>query len=157
MSDQIEVNGNIYSWGSIIIKLDGVRFYGFTAVSYGDKRERVKQYGMGKAQAPRGRSRGKYTVDVTKIKGPVRSVQDLREALAAKSENGKSYGDVEMEVIVQFVETGEKPMNVQIQRCVWASNAASYSEGPDGLEEEFELDAMRILRNGLTLFDSQAA
>lgn len=157
MSDQIEVNGNQMSWGSIILKIRDERYYGFNSVSFSDKRTRVKGYGMGKHQAPRSRSRGKYEVDNVKIKGPMASVQAVRKALAADSSNGRSYGDVECEVLVQAVDTGETPLTIEIQRCVWASNSANFTEGPDGLEEEFELDPMRIIRDGLTLFDSEAA
>jgi hypothetical protein len=157
MSDQIEVNKNQMSWGSIILKIGDDRYYGFNAVSYSDKRTRTKGYGMGKSQAPRSRSRGKYEVDNVKIKGPIASVAAVRQALAGQSDNGKSYGDVECDVIVQFVDTGEEAHTVEIERCVWASNSANFTEGNEGLEEEFELDTMRIIRDGLTLFDSNAA
>lgn len=154
MSDEIRVNGNQYSWGSIIIKLDGGRYYGFTGISYADKRERVKAYGLGRHQAPRGRSRGKYTVDPIKLTGWKGSVQELREALAVFATDGVSYGDVEFEVVVQYVETGEKPMIVVCERCVITGNSTSDEEGSDPLKEELELDCMLIRRNGLVLFDA---
>ena len=56
MSDVIRVNGNQVSWGSIVLKFNGQRFYGFTSISFSDKRERVHAYGMGRHHAPRGRS-----------------------------------------------------------------------------------------------------
>ena len=154
MADEIRVNGNQHSWGSIKVKLDGVPYYGFKAVSYGDKRERVKAYGMGKHQAPRGRSRGKYTVDNCKLGGPPASVQILREALAAKSVDGISYGDVEFEVVVQYIEGQELPITVQLERCVIVANATTNEESADPLTEEIELDVMKIFRNGVTLFDA---
>jgi len=157
MSDEIEVNGNQFSWGSIIFKVDGDRYYGFNSISFSDKRTRAKGYGMTRSQAPRSRSRGKYEVDPVKVKGPVASVAALRKALAAQSSNGANYGDVECEILLQFIDTGEEPSLVEFARCVWASNSSSLSEGPDGLEEEFEMDTMRIVRDGLTLFDSEAA
>ena len=152
--DDIRVNGNALSWGSIKCKIDGVPYYGFKSVSYGDKRERVKGYGMGKHQAPRSRSRGKYTVEPAKLGGPKSSMQALREALAAKSQDGVSYGDVEFEVVIQYFEKNELPITVQLERCVIVSNSASEEEGGDPLSEEIELDVMKIYRNGLTLFDS---
>lgn len=153
MADEIRVNGNILSWGSIKIKLDGVPYYGFTSVSYSDKRERVKAYGMGKHHAPRGRSRGKYTVEPAKLGGPKDSIQRLREALAAKSANGSSYGDVEFEVVIQYFERDQIPITVQLERCVIVTNSSSEEESADPLKEEIELDVMKIYRNGLTLFD----
>jgi hypothetical protein len=155
MSDQIRVNGNVLSWGSIVVKFDGDRYYGFTSVSYGDKRERVKAYGQGRHHAPRGRSRGKYSTDPVKIGGPPSSFEILRSALAKRSGNGTSYGDVEFEVLVQAVEDGtERPINVQLEECVVTAESANFEENPDPLKEEWELDTMRIRRNGKTLFDS---
>jgi hypothetical protein len=153
MADQIRVNGNMHSWGSIIVKIDGDRFYGFNSISYGDKRERVKGYGMGRHQAPRGRSRGKYTTDPVKLGGPKSTIQALRAQLAARASDGKSYGDVEFEIVTQYVESGETPMTVEIERCVITANITNDEEGPDPLKDEVEIDCMLIRRNGLTLFD----
>lgn len=154
MADADRVNGNQISWGSIIVKLDGERYTGFTSIAFADKRERVKAYGAARHHAPRGRSRGKYTVDPVKLVGWKASVQALREALAARSADGISYGDVEFEINVQYVESDETPQNVVIERCVWASNSTSDEESPDPLKEEIELDAMLIRRNDLVLFDA---
>jgi hypothetical protein len=155
MGDQVRINGNQQSWGSIVLKIDGDRYYGFTGITYGDKRERVKSYGMGRHQAPRGRSRGKYSTDPVKLTGWKASIQTLREALAAKSANGLSYGDVEFEIVIQFIETGDNPQTVEIARCVFVGNSTSDEESADSLKEEIEIDCMAIRRNGLTLFDSE--
>jgi hypothetical protein len=153
-ADPIIVNGNQFSWGSIVLKLNQERFTGFTAISYSDKRERVKAYGMGRAHAPRGRSRGKYTIDPVKVTGWTRSVQSFREALAALAADGLSYGDIEFQILVQYIETTEAEIDVEIDRCVWMSNNTSNEENPDPLKEEVEFDAMLIRRNGLVLFDN---
>lgn len=163
MSDLIRVNNNQLSWGSIVLKLDGERYYGFTSIVFADKRERVKAYGMGRHQAPRGRSRGKYTTEPVKIAGWKGSVQIFRQALANKSGNQQSYGDVEFQALVQYIESqnvdgsGDLPLNVQIDRCVWTGNSVSDEEGADPGKEEIEVDCMYIRRNGLTLFDSNSA
>jgi hypothetical protein len=155
MADTIRVNGNQLSWGSIIVKIDGERIYGFTSISYADKRERVKAYGMGRHHAPRGRSRGKYTVEPVKLGGWKGSVQALRQALADRATDQTSYGDVEFEIVVQYVEPGDEfPIQADIERCVWVGNSSSEEEGADPLKEEIEIDAMLIRRNGLTLFDA---
>ena len=158
MADQVRVNGNSHSWGSIIAKVDGARFYGFTSISFGDKRERVKGYGMGRHHAPRHRSRGKYSTDPVKLVGPKSTIQALRAQLAASASDGTSYGDVEFQLVVQYVEAGvaggEVPMTVEIERCVITANTSSDEEGADPLKEEIEIDCMLIRRNSLTLFDS---
>lgn len=154
MSDAIRVNGNQFSYGSIILKLDQDPFYGFTGISYADKRERVKAYGMGRHHAPRGRSRGKYTIEPVKLTGWKNSIQIFRAQLAARSVGGLSYGDVEFQIVVQYIEFDESPITVAIERCVWAGNSVSDEENPDPLKEEIEIDAMLIRRNNLVLFDA---
>lgn len=154
MADALRINGNAVSWGSIELKIDQEKYTGFTSIGFSDKRERVKGYSVGRHHAPTRRSRGKYTVDPVKLVGWKSSVQALRAALAAKSKDGKSYGDVEFQVVVQYVEDNEDPQTIVIDRCVWSSNSTSDEESPDPLKEEIELDAMLIKRNGLVLFDA---
>lgn len=154
MSDDIRVNNNQFSWGSIILKVDSDRYFGFTGITYSDKRERVKAYGMTKHHAPRGRSRGKYTIEPVKLTGWKGSVAALRAGLAARAPDGISYGDVEVQIVVQYVDTGEIPLTVEIDRCVWTTNSAGDEESADPLKEEIEFDAMLIRRNGLVLFDA---
>lgn len=153
MSDEFLVNGNQVSWGSAILKLDGDRYSGITGFTVADKRERVKGYGMGRHHAPRSRSRGKYTVEPVKVTFWKASAQIFRMALAARSDDGRSYGDVEFEFVSEYIDTGDLPMIVQATRCVWAGNSSSDEEQPDPLKEEVEFDAMCIYRNGLVLFD----
>jgi hypothetical protein len=156
MSDQLRINGNAVSWGSIILKLNGESFTGFTQISYGDKRERSHVWGMGRHHAPRARTRGKYTPDAVKISGPKGSAQALRNMLALKAVDGRSIGDVVFQINVQYVEVGDIPMNVLIQDCVLIGDASSHDEGPDYLKDELEVSCMRIWRNGQTLYDASA-
>lgn len=153
MADQIRVNGNQHSWGSIVLKIDQERFTGFTGVKFSDKRERVKAYGMGKHHAPRGRSRGKYTTDVVGLTGWKGSIQLLRAALAQRAVDGESYGDVLFQIVVQYIEADDTPITVELEDCVFTGNTTSDEEGADPLKEEIEIDCMRIRRNGLVLFD----
>ena len=152
MADEIRVNGNLLSWGSIEVKVNGDRYFGFTSIGYGDSRERVKGYGMGRAQGPRGRSRGKYQTAPVTLTGHKSSMQTLRQALADAGD-GTSYGDTEFEIVVQYFEADDNAITVEISRCAWGKNTSSEEEGPDPLKEDVEIDCMFIRRNGLTLFD----
>jgi hypothetical protein len=152
MSDEIRVNGNVHSWGSIILKIGDDRFFGFNQIAYADARERTKVYGMGRHHAPRGRTLGKYSTEPVKLRGPKGSVQQLREMLAQQG-GGSSYGDVEFEITVQFVEGEDTPITDVIEGCVWAKNSVSHEEGPDALVDEIEVDCMRIRRNDFVLYD----
>jgi hypothetical protein len=154
MADVVRVNGNLFSYGSIIAKVLGERYRGFTSISVADKRERVHGYGMGKHHAPLGRSRGKYIVEPSKVTGWKHSVQALRATLAAQSPDGISYGDVEFDFVVQYIEPSLDPITIELERCVWTANNASDEENPDPLKEDFEVLPMMIRRNGLVLFDA---
>jgi len=153
MADQRRINGNVVGWASITLRIDDEIFTGFTSLSYADKRERTKLYGMGKHYAPRARTRGKYTVEPVKLKGPKSTIQAVRDKLASKSSDGNSYGDYEFHINAQYVEDFEPEMYVDIERCVYVGTSSSEEENPDPLQEEIEIDAMAIRRNGQTLFD----
>lgn len=157
MSDQIRINGKMHSWASLKLKAANEVYSGFNSISFGDKRERVKGYGMGRHHAPRGRSAGKYTPEPVKVAGPTGSCEAFRQMLAKLAPDGVSIGDVEFEIQLQYVETlgsSEVPINVVMERCVLSGDTASHEENPDPLKEELEFDTMRIRRNGLTMFDS---
>lgn len=153
MADEIRVNGNLLSWGSIEVKVDGDRFFGFTSIGYTDSRERVKAYGMGRAQGPRGRTRGKYSVEPVTLTGHKGSMQQLRQALADAGD-GESYGDTVFQIVVQYIEDDDTPITVELEDCVYTKTTTSEEEGPDPLTEDVEIDCLRIRRNGLVLFDN---
>ncbi len=152
MTDSLRINGNVVSWGSIILKIGNDRFTGFKAISYGDSRTREKVYGMGKSQAPRGRTRGKYEVEPVTLTAFKATAEALRKKLADLGD-GKSFGDTVFEIVVQYIEDNEEPRTDVLEDVVYVKTAASSEEGPDALVEELELDAMRIRWNGRTLFD----
>src|SRR6478609_2010833 len=153
MADQIRVNGNICSWGSITLRVLDEVFTGFTGLTYADKRERTKVYGMGKHHAPRARTRGKYSIEPVKLKGPKSTMHALRVKLASLSPDGNSYGDTLFHINAQYIEEFEPEMYVDIERCVYVGTSSSEEENPDPLMEEIEIDAMAIRRNGMTQFD----
>ena len=154
MADPIRVNGNQLSWGSIRCIIDGDSFTGFTAISYSDKRERVKAYGMGRHHAPRGRSAGKYSTEAVKLTGWKGSVAALRQQLALRAADQTSYGNVEFTISVIYSEPTEPNVDVLITGCVISTEASSEEESADPLKEDIEIDCLAIRRNGLTLFDS---
>lgn len=153
MSDQIRVNGAIASWGHIVLKINGERYYGWDMISYGDKRERVKGYGMGRHHAPRSRTLGKYSTEPLKLRGPHSTCHAVREQLASLSADGRSYGNVECEVVVEYALDNEPALTVEIERCVYVTGTVSNEESAETQKEELEFDTMLIRRNGLTLFD----
>lgn len=158
MPDQIRINGNAHSWGSIILKIDGDRYHGFNSISYADKRERVMVYGMGRHHAPRGRTRGKYSCEPVKIGGPIGSAEAFRAMLGLRAVGGIAIGDVEFTITVQYIEIGtEIPITDVLNRCCLVGNSGSREENPDPLRDELEFSCFTILRNGRMLFDPTGA
>lgn len=152
--DNFRVNGSIVSWPDVITKIDGKRVNGITGITYSDKRERVKAYGQGRHYKPRGRSRGKYNPENPKLTLHKDTAQKIRDYLAAKAEDGVSYGNVEFELSVQWVADSGDAMHVQLQRCTIAGDNGAADENPDPNVDELELDTMGVIRNGKTLYDS---
>ncbi len=152
--DRKRINGNTYSWGSIIAKANGQEFNGILAVKYSVKRTRVKVYGTGRHQKPRGRTRGKYepNASMTLVRG---TSADFINFLAAQATDRMSYGDVKFHLTMQYVEDDETPMLVEIFDCVIAGEDSSDDEGNEALKDEFELDCMEIRKNGATLYDAR--
>lgn len=153
MANDVRINGNAMSWGSVICRLNGIEQHWLVSISYSEKRERGKVYGMGRHHSPRGRSSGKYSVENVKIKGPKTDVQGFLEYLAGLSNDGISYGNVKFPLFVQYVEDSATVTD-EIVDCVVASVADTAEESVEGIMTEVELDAMYLVRNGKTLFDS---
>ena len=70
---------------------------------------------------------------------------------------GASYGETEFDILVQYAETdptgATKIIDVELLDCVYIGTNNPATEGPDPLTEEIEVQCMRILRNGLPLYD----
>ncbi len=153
MADQLRINGVQHSWSSTKLKIEGETFTGITAINYGDALTPTKAYGMGRAHAPRGRTRGKYEpdpIEMTLFKG---TAEELRTKLAELSESGTSYGIVEFQMVLQFVENDDTPCTIEFIDCRVSADKSSNEENPDPSVENWTLDVMRILRNGKALYD----
>ncbi len=159
MSDKKRVNGSIYDWGSIVCTVDGERFYGFTTLDDPEETlEVAKVWGMSKNRAPRGRTNGKYTPGPGKIGGPLGSITDFLALLGSKAADGKSFGKVVFQVVVQFIEADETPYKIEWRDCRVTKRSGAREEGADGLMSELELDVMSVSHyvdgKELTMFDS---
>jgi hypothetical protein len=156
MSDAIRVNGNLLSWGSLSMKIDGEPYFGFTSIQWAEKRERVLAWGMGRHHAPIGRSAGKYTPDPVKLVGWNHAIKAARLALAKRGSG--SYGDVEFQIVLQGVEAeSDNAFTCVFDRCVWTGNSNSCEESADPLKEEIEVSTMSITRDDLALYDTRGS
>lgn len=154
MSDTVRVNGVQIGWPSISLKINGQAYTGLSAIEFGDKRERGFAYGMGRHGGPRGRPPGKYTPDPFSITAWTSTAAAIRKDIAARASDGVSYGNVVCQIILQYVEQTDGTVTVEAQDCTLGEISASNEEGPDATNEKLVFQPMRIIRNGLTLFDS---
>ncbi len=155
MANEVRINGNVLSWGSVICRINGTPQHWLTSISYSEKRERSVVYGMGRHHAPRGRTLGKYSVENPKIKGPMADATGFVESLASQADDGASYGDVRFDIALQFVEESSgQSVTIEIEDCRIVGLSDSAEEGADALQTEIEIHAMRLRRNGKTLFDA---
>ena len=154
MADTPSVNGNIPSWADIIIKIDDDRYYGITEISYEDARERALVYGMNKSGGPRGMTSGKYTPSASSMTMDKVAARELKAALAARSSDGKSFGNTEFQVVVQYAAEGQPVQTDTLSRCRITGNGNSHSEGSDALTESIPFQPLAIDYDGLTLYDS---
>jgi len=153
MSDDLRVNGNLIGWGSHILKIDGERWFGITGINFGEKRERSFGWGMTRSHAPLARTGGKYTPGAVKMTMWKHTAVALRKKLASKASDGRSYGNAEVPVFLQCVE-GDKTSTTEFDQMTTTGIDCSDEENADGTKEEWEWSAMRIRRDGLTLYDS---
>lgn len=156
MSDDIRVQGNLVSWGSYILKIDGQRWYGITKIDWDHKRERSYGYGMGKHHKPIGRTAGKYTPGPVKLTMHKHTGIALRKYLMTRPAAGsgvKSFGNVEFSMLLQIVE-GTISSTAEFDRCVNVSKSGGAEETADPSMEEWELSCMGVHEDGGALYDS---
>jgi hypothetical protein len=155
MADTTLINGDAHSWTSVRVKKGGQSWSGVTAINWSQKRERSMLYGAGKHGAPRGRTAGKYSVDAASMKMSKGSAAAFKKDLALLAQDRKSYGNVEFDITVQFINSGDQAVTVELQRCVITGTSSTNEEtSSDALIEEFTLSVMRVVEDGLTLYDA---
>lgn len=153
--DRERILGNALSWGSYILKCKGQEIHGACKFSVGQKRERSKVYGTGRARRPRGRTGGKYSAEC-KIQLYRGTMNDWILFLAQFADDGISYGNVPFDLYVLQVETDETPSEYQVNDCLIASeNFDDDGEAIDPSKDDIELDVIDVIKNGKTLYDNE--
>lgn len=140
--DLVRINGNQFDQGSTELKVANIPIYGFTAISWSQKRERVKSVTAGKDRRPKGRTRGKYTTESLKMTVRRDTASAIKLILAERAAGGESYGDVDdTPIVLQYIEdeSNQKPVTVEFQQCALISDGGSSEEdGPDMVEIEWD-------------------
>lgn len=135
-----ELNNAIPSWVDIRAKVDSEEIAGITAVSYGDKVEDELVYGAGRF--PRGRTRGKYTVDDCSITVHHDTFVEL------VSRFGDGWCDKLFEIVEQTALPGGRISTVVLEQCRFKGAPGGGEEGSSALTRELPFSCMRIKRDG---------
>lgn len=155
--DEKRINGNAFGWASVLFKIGDDRIYGFKAINYKDSRERTPVYGSARHHAPRGMTPGKYSCDPATATVEKETGAAIRASLARQAADGKSFGNVEFEVVVQREEMRggvPKVITDELHRCTWRETASKSEESAEAEYEEIAFNVTTIDWDGLSLYDA---
>lgn len=152
--DQVRVQGRLVSWASNIFKINGVRYFGATSISWDQSRPRTLGYGQNRSGRARGKTGGKYEPGVLKVKMHTDTAIQLRKDLAALAPDGKSYGETEVPITNQTAE-GSINSTAEFISCTVSKETPSVEESGEPTQEEWEFTVEGIVTDGLSLFDQR--
>ena len=158
MAEKVEVvvNGVIHDSSSVVIRIGGKEYEGILGIKYSQKRTRTRVKAVGKGGVPIGKTKGTYNAEDGSITMLRQHAQMLRDDLAAKSSNGKSYGDTSFPITVQTVEEGTTPIvDALFDCCIAGDDGSAEESSTDGLKEEIPFSMARMTRNGKTLYQAK--
>lgn len=146
-------DGPVYYRGSVrmIFARETVTFFG--EASWGQKLARGVGYGMDRAQGPQKWTRGRLENSGLKVKGFAGGVQKIKELLAEQSESGSDYGNSPIDIVFQFIEANESPIDVHFYVCLLDEDNCSISDSPDPIYNELMFWFKRKTENGLSQED----
>lgn len=151
MSDSILINGFTYSWSSVMFEANGDIYTGIKAISFADKIEEGKGYGLGRSFGPVSRTAGQYSCEDGKVTMRLDSWQAFSVALGQLSLIG-SFGAAEFHGSVQWVEPALGAVTRELERCRVIGVSSSAEQNTDEATVELTISMMRIRYDGLTLF-----
>lgn len=135
-----EVNGHLFSFASVELKIRGRTFLGISAIDYSDKLEGALVYGP--SPVPLGRTRGKWSGE-----GTITFYQQQFQELVDFMSDG--WGETPVTITVQCREAG-MPLQTDVLADVrFMEGKNSQKEGNEPNTVETTLSLLRpITRNG---------
>lgn len=132
------VNGVEYSWGDIVLNIEGVSVTGVTGIEYDDSQEVVDNYGAGRYPVSRGKGRitctGKLTLYASEV-----------IALAKKSLNGRLQDLAPFDIMVSYIpDQGGVVVTDKLRNVQFKNNSRTWSEGDTSTTVELELAISHI-------------
>lgn len=160
MAGLLRLGNAIYSWNDCIFKVDNQLTtplgnpWNILGVDLSDKRERKIVYTNRRSGRPRGRTKGKYSVEAIPVKMLEAQALELFGYLQLSS-GGLSYGDTQFTYTIQASTPGvigAIPITYVLTDCTVDGVKDSFAEGIDENVTEVTLGALAISRNGLKLW-----
>lgn len=151
MIDTTRINGNIYGWASVTVRIDGDLVNGLTAINWTETYESAMQYGLGKAYGPRGRTSPKFSCEAS-MEMPTDTAQKIRNKLSILA-GGNGFATVSFDIVIQYSESllsGQDPQTVTLIDCRIAKMDRPHGESTDALKESWDLSVMDVITNGQT-------
>jgi len=137
------VNGEEYSFASVILKIDGARYYGATAINYDDGLTPGRTRGT--SPLPLGGTAGEWD-------GTSSIEFNLRDGQEILDDFGDGYGRVKFGITVQFAEEGMEVITHELPTCRIQKVTNSNAQGTDGSKMTFELFLLEpVKRNGVAI------
>ncbi|MBN8609142.1 MAG: hypothetical protein J0L92_01055 [Deltaproteobacteria bacterium] len=149
-ADDIRINGFTHSWASTKTTLDGEQYVGISKISWDHAIEEGLVRGQG--GKPLGRTRGQYMPGAVTLTMRKSSAMVLKDNLAKKSSDGKTYGETEFPIVVQYLEPDDTPITVELNRCRFLKSTAANEQSADPTAEDIELSCLEVVENGKKLF-----
>lgn len=149
-ADDIRVNGFTHSWASTKITIDDEQYVGISKISWDHAIEEGLVRGQG--GKPLGRTRGQYVPGAVTLTMRKSSAMALKDKLAAKSSDGKTFGAVTFPVVVQYLEPDDTPITVELNSCRILKSTAANEQGADPTAEDVELSCLEVVENGKKLY-----
>lgn len=150
--DVKRINGKIYDFGSVILKIDGIKYEAWKSIKYSQKRERVKVGKAGRPRTPLGLTRGKPNAENLVISMLTEAAQELRDNCAKKTD-GVSYGDHVFPISLQRFEPGKpRPQTDEFFQCAIVGDGGGVDDNGDPEFEDVEIMVSSLKRDGKTLY-----
>lgn len=140
-NNQPLINGVRHSWASVKINFLNRTATGVSAISYGDKQDKVNNYGAG--NFPISRGRGKYEANAKITLHAYESDAILKSVIAAGGERLQDAGM--FDVIVAYLPEGSDTLITHVIRnCEFTDNKREVKKGDTIIESEHELICSHI-------------
>ncbi len=140
MADYPKINGQIYSFASIEIKVGTQIFTGFTDLSY----TQTLEPGIFRGTRPEKLAR---TIGEHNVEGSFTLVKvEYQELIAAL---GDGYMQTPFDITATYAETNSPITTDVLTACRITSEEDSHSQGTDALAVACDLDIIKMTRNGL--------